>query len=139
MRQANIEPYRWTEIQEDAPNWMSTMTKKASGTWSSEREEVMSAAAECFWRDKKKKKKKKTSGLETQRTKHLSVIHHQWKMLHPEGPEAEDDDDEVDGVSQEHEDVDVSDGAVLRLDQSPEEVQYWSVEGRPPEPQRHHN
>lgn len=42
--------------------------------------------------------------------------------VYPEGPEAKDDDDEVDGVSQEHEDVDVCDGAVLRLYQSSEEL-----------------
>lgn len=29
-------------------NWMSSMARKASGTWSSEREEAMSAAALCF-------------------------------------------------------------------------------------------
>lgn len=32
------------------PNWISTITRNASGTWSSDREEVMSAAAECFCR-----------------------------------------------------------------------------------------
>lgn len=51
---------------------------------------------------------------------------------HPEGPEAEDDDDEVDGVGEEHEDVDVSDGAVLRLDQSSEELADGAVEGQAP-------
>ena len=34
------------------PNWMSTITKNASGTWSSDNEEVISAAAECFWKGK---------------------------------------------------------------------------------------
>lgn len=29
-------------------NWISSMTRKASGTWSSDREDVMSVAAECF-------------------------------------------------------------------------------------------
>lgn len=29
-------------------NWMSSMTRKASGTWSSDSEDVMSVAAECF-------------------------------------------------------------------------------------------
>lgn len=32
------------------PNWMSNMTRKASGTWSSDRDSVMSAAAEYFCR-----------------------------------------------------------------------------------------
>ena len=32
-------------------NWMSSITRKASGTWSSDREEAMSAAALCFWGD----------------------------------------------------------------------------------------
>lgn len=36
------------------PNWMSTITKNASGTWSSDNEEVISAAAECFWKAKYK-------------------------------------------------------------------------------------
>lgn len=40
--------------QVHVPNWIRTITKKASGTWSSEREEVMSAAAECFWEIKLK-------------------------------------------------------------------------------------
>lgn len=31
------------------PNWIRTITKKGPGTWSSDSEEVMSAAAECFW------------------------------------------------------------------------------------------
>lgn len=30
-------------------NWMRSMTRNASGTWSSESEVAMSAAAECFW------------------------------------------------------------------------------------------
>lgn len=30
-------------------NWMSSMARKASGTWSSERVEAMSAAALCFY------------------------------------------------------------------------------------------
>lgn len=29
-------------------NWMSSMARKASGTWSSDRVEAMSAAALCF-------------------------------------------------------------------------------------------
>lgn len=29
-------------------NWISSITRKASGTWSSDREDVMSVAAECF-------------------------------------------------------------------------------------------
>lgn len=86
----------------------------------------MSAAAECFWRERRSRR---------QDTKDGTGTHHQWKEFHPKGPEAEDNDDKVDGVGQEHEDVDISDGTVLWLDQSPEEVQYWSVEARPPEPQ----
>lgn len=33
------------------PNWMRTITKNGPGTWSSDSEEVMSAAAECFWKE----------------------------------------------------------------------------------------
>lgn len=33
------------------PNWIRTITKNGPGTWSSDREEVMSAAAECFWEE----------------------------------------------------------------------------------------
>lgn len=47
-RQTEGQTDRWVDRRVDAPNWMSTMTRKASGTWSSDREEVMSAAAECF-------------------------------------------------------------------------------------------
>lgn len=35
------------------PNCMSSMTRKASGTWSSDRDSVMSAAAEYFYRETK--------------------------------------------------------------------------------------
>lgn len=41
------------------PNWINTITRNASGTWSSDKDEVMSAAAECFcvchmmWLDRK--------------------------------------------------------------------------------------
>lgn len=34
-------------------NWMSNITRKASGTWSSDREEAISAAALCFWEDER--------------------------------------------------------------------------------------
>lgn len=48
--------------------------------------------------------------------------------VYSKGPEAKDDDDEVDGVGKEHENVDVCDGAVLWLDQSSEELTDWMVD-----------
>lgn len=53
-------------------------------------------------------------------------------VSHAEGPEAEDYDDEVDGVGEEHQDVDVGDGAVLRLDQGSEELQHRPVQSDAP-------
>lgn len=43
-------------------------------------------------------------------------------LKYPESPEAEDDDDEVHGICQEHEDVDIGHCAVLRMDEVKEEL-----------------
>lgn len=43
-------------------------------------------------------------------------------LKYPKSPEAEDNDDEVNGVCQEHEDVDVGHCAVLRMDEVVEEL-----------------
>lgn len=55
-----------------------------------------------------------------------------WSTSYSKGPEAEDDDDEVHGVGEEHQHVDVGDGAVLGLDQRPEEVEERPVESKAP-------
>lgn len=46
---------------------------------------------------------------------------------HPKGPEAKDDDDEVDHVSHEHVGVDVGGCMVLCVQDVPEEVAHWLV------------
>lgn len=48
--------------------------------------------------------------------------------LYPEGPEAEDDDYEVDSVSEEHKNVNISDSTVLWLDKGSEKLKDWTVE-----------
>lgn len=53
--------------------------------------------------------------------------------MYPKGPKTKDDDDEIDRVCEEHEDVDVSDGAVLWLDESFEELKNGTVERSTPE------
>lgn len=56
--------------------------------------------------------------------------------LYSKGPEAKDDDDEVNGVGEKHEDVNISDGAVFWLDESSEEVKDGTVERHTPERER---
>lgn len=53
-------------------------------------------------------------------------------VSHAEGPEAEDYDDEVDGVGEEHQDIDVSDGAVFWLDEGSEELEHRAVKSDAP-------
>lgn len=43
-------------------------------------------------------------------------------LKYPESPEAKDNDDKVNGVCQEHEDIDISHCAVLRMDEVIEEL-----------------
>lgn len=52
------------------------------------------------------------------------------------GPEAEDDDDEVNGVGEEHEDINISDCAVFWLDESSEELKDRMVERHTPNTER---
>ena len=56
--------------------------------------------------------------------------------LYSEGPEAEDDDYEVDGVSEEHKDVNISDSTVLWLDKSSKKLKDWMVERPTPNSER---
>lgn len=55
------------------------------------------------------------------------------KQLYPEGPEAEDDDDEVNGVGEEHEDINVSHSTIFWLDESSEELKDRMVERHAPD------
>lgn len=56
-----------------------------------------------------------------------------------EGPEAEDYDDEVNGVGEEHQDINVSDSAVFWLDEGSEELKDWAVESNAPTTKRETN
>ena len=100
-------------------NWISSMTRKASGTWSSDKEDVMSVAAECF------------CGRESRGQRcwggRGAWAHQGRDPAHPKGPESEDDDDEVDDVGQEHERVDVGRGPVLRVQDVLEEAPHGPV------------
>ena len=100
-------------------NWISSITRKASGTWSSDKEDVMSVAAECF------------CGRESRGQRcwggRGAWAHQGGDPAHPKGPESEDDDDEVDDVGQEHERVDVSGGPVLRVQDVLEEAPHGPV------------
>lgn len=100
-------------------NWISSMTRKASGTWSSDREDVMSVAAECF------------CGQESRGQRcwgGCGAWTHQGRdPAHPKGPESEDDDDEVDDVGQEHECVDIGGSPVLRVQDVLEEAPHGPV------------
>lgn len=49
-------------------------------------------------------------------------------LKYPESPEAEDDDDEVNSVCQEHEDVDIGHCTVLRMDEVIEELSNREVD-----------
>ena len=103
---------------------MSTITRKGPGTWSSDSEDVMSAAAECFWGGDRR-----LSPGRTHRT--ASLIPAVWwprSPTYPEGPEAEDNDDEVHSVRQEHKHVHIGDGAVVGVDEVVEELPDGHVE-----------
>lgn len=84
----------------------------------------MSAAAECFWGGDRR-----LSPGRTCRTASLvpAVL---WPRspTYPKGPEAEDNDDEVHGVRQEHKHVHVSDGTVVGVDEVVEELPDGHVE-----------
>lgn len=57
--------------------------------------------------------------------------------IYSEGPEAEDDYDEVHGVGEEHEDVHIGDSAVLWLNESVKEVADRLAQRPPPARERH--
>ena len=84
----------------------------------------MSAAAECFWGGDHRFR---PGG--THRTASLVPgVQWPWSPTYPKGPEAEDDDDKVDGVCQEHEHVHVGHGAVVGVDEVVEELSDGHVE-----------
>lgn len=101
---------------------MRTMTRNGPGTWSSDREEVMSAAAECFWGQQNRLS---TSGS-SQRWKPVpfkaSGGVETLAPTYPKGPEAEDDDDEVHSVGQEHQHIHISHSTVVWVDEVIEEL-----------------
>lgn len=84
----------------------------------------MSAAAECFWggdRRLRPGRTRRTASL-------IPAVRWPWFPTYPEGPEAEDNDDEVHGVRQEHKHVHVGDGAVVGVDEVVEELPDGHVE-----------
>lgn len=103
-------------------NWMSSITRKASGTWSSDRVEAMSAAALCFWR-------RNTQGIYfiNWPCKLQQVCWVDLWISHPKSPKAKDNDDEVDDISQEHECIDISGSPILSMENTPEEPLSWPV------------
>lgn len=90
----------------------------------------MSAAAECFCSDKQTDKSAEHSL--TSKIKNRKRTGGSGSQNYSEGPEAKDDNDEVHSVSEEHEDVDVSDSAVLGLDQSSEELMERLIQRQTP-------
>lgn len=103
------------------------MKRKASGTWSSDSEDAMSVAAECFcsrghrlWRWSRSA----PESSEPMHSKGLEASHPLWgpRSTYPKGPETKDDDDEVDDVSQEHERIDICGCSVLGVQDVMEET-----------------
>lgn len=84
----------------------------------------MSAAAECFWGGDHRFRPGRT-----RRTASL-IPGVRWPRspTYPEGPEAEDNDDEVHGVRQEHKHIHIGDSAVVRVDEVVEELPDGHVE-----------
>lgn len=84
----------------------------------------MSAAAECFWGGDRRLR----PGCTRRTASLIPAVRWPWFPTYPEGPEAEDNDDEVHGVRQEHKHVHVGDGAVVRVDEVVEELPDGHVE-----------
>lgn len=81
-------------------NWMRSMTRKASGTWSSDNDSVMSAAAVCFYLNKQK-----NEFIVYQITQNVNLNQNccvENRQSHPKSPIAEDNNDEVYNIDQEH-------------------------------------
>lgn len=99
---------------------MRTITKNGPGTWSSDSEEVMSAAAECFWEGNSR----------FRHEWHFIGQHHSYLLnvwwplppTYPKGPEAKDDDDKVNSVRQKHEHIHVGHSTVVWVDEVIEEL-----------------
>lgn len=105
------------------PNCMSSMTRKASGTWSSDRDSVMSAAAEYFYRDKDQPDcvilyitcilSMYILGLMTGRA-----------HPYPKSPVSIYSDDKVDHIDEKHEGVNVTHRTVVWVDDVIEKLPY---------------
>lgn len=96
------------------------MTRNGPGTWSSDRDEVMSPA-ECFWRGGRHQSWSGRGEISGRKT-------WLWNQTHPKGRVSKHDDDKVNGVSKKHEHVDVCDCAVLWVDQIMEELPHGKVD-----------
>lgn len=83
------------------PNWISTITKKASGTWSSDNEEVISAAAECFCEENRKETEEaKLFLIKIIVIKIITFTQaYQFLLSYPKSPESKDNDNEVHSIS----------------------------------------
>lgn len=121
---------------------MRTITRNGPGTWSSDSEEVMSAAAECFWGRDNKFMPERGNSWEGTPSLWVRAGAVASPPTYPKGPKAEDNDDEVHSVSQEHEHIHVSHGAIVRVDEVVKELFDGHVDlqrparWRPPPPTR---
>lgn len=126
------------------PNWTSSMNRKACGTWSSDSEDAMSVAAECFCSRGYKLGRwsgSTTQGPKPRHSKDLGASHLCWglRSTYPKSPKTKDDDDDVDNIGQEHEGVDVGGRPVLCVQNVMEETLQGLVEALGPvdgQPQR---
>lgn len=112
---------------------MRTITRNGPGTWSSDSEEVISAAAECFWEE--------TTGSGLSGISKDSIIISHWSLVaftYPKGPKAKDNDDKVDSVSQEHKHIHISYSTVVWVDEVVEELSDGHIYLQSPEKQRPH-
>lgn len=116
------------------PNCISSMTRKASGTWSSDRDSVMSVAALYFCRERERKRERegesKREGEREFISAKLSCIQRYSCVCvgvcggasYTKSPVSIYGDDEVNDVNDKSDGVDVTHRTVLRVDDVIEEL-----------------
>lgn len=90
------------------------MTRKASGTWSSDKDSVISAAAVCFYF-----KKFKNRCMVYQISENVNVkknVSIEQRQSYPKSPITKDNNNKVYNINQEHQSIDITDRAVLGMD-----------------------
>lgn len=107
------------------PNCMSSMTRKASGTWSSDRDSEMSAAAEYFYKKDQNQPHYSTFLIIT--ISLLCVICCN-NVCYPESPVSIYGNNEVDDINEKHESVDVAHGTVIWVDYVVKKLSYGQID-----------